>query len=108
MSRATAALTLIAALVLAPGCGEKPAPPPPDPGPETSLTPPVVPALAVLAPASATLGGPAFVLHATGERFDGASVVLWNGLPLTTRVGSATTIEADVPAGALERFGAAK
>ncbi len=44
-------------------------------------------------------GGPAFPLTVTGTNFVGTSVVLVNGSPRATTVGSATALTATIPAG---------
>lgn len=57
-----------------------------------------VPAITLLAPSTATAGGAQFTLSVTGSNFIAASVVNWNGIPLTTTFGSATSLTAVVPA----------
>jgi YVTN family beta-propeller protein len=56
-----------------------------------------VPALLSLSPASATAGGPAFVLTLTGTNFVSGTVIQWNGMALTTTFLSGTQISALVP-----------
>ncbi|MBV9742822.1 MAG: hypothetical protein JO099_03595, partial [Acidobacteriia bacterium] len=51
-----------------------------------------------LNPSSATPGGAAFTLMVNGSGFIPASVVSWNGSPLTTAYVSATQLTANVPA----------
>jgi len=55
------------------------------------------PVLTAVQPPSVSVGSAAFVLEADGT-FDADAVVLLDGVALTTRVISATTLEADVPA----------
>ena len=57
-----------------------------------------VPALTAISPASATAGGAAFTLTATGSNFTNTSTIDWNGIPLTTTFVSATSLTATVPA----------
>ena len=61
--------------------------------------------LSGLNPSSAVTGGPAFALTVTGTGFDSTSVVLWNGIPLSTSVLSATSLSAQVPAADLAAAG---
>lgn len=57
-----------------------------------------VPAISLLAPATATAGGPLFTLTVTGSGFVAASTVNWNGSALATSYVSATSLTAIVPA----------
>jgi hypothetical protein len=56
------------------------------------------PALTQLSPTSATAGGPAFTLTATGTGFTSGTVVQWSGTSLATTFVSATQLTAAVPA----------
>ena len=59
----------------------------------------VAPAIASLAPATVTHGGPAFTLTVTGTNFTPGSKVYWNGADLGTTVFvNAQTLTATVPA----------
>ena len=57
-----------------------------------------VPALASLAPSSATVGSAGFVLSATGSNFINGSIVLWNGASRTTTFVNSTQLSAAIPA----------
>ncbi|MGE0601392.1 MAG: beta strand repeat-containing protein [Dehalococcoidia bacterium] len=58
-----------------------------------------VPTATNLAPSSANAGSGAFTLTVTGTGFvNGASVVRWNGVDLTTAFNSSTSLSASVPA----------
>jgi hypothetical protein len=57
------------------------------------------PTLTGLSPGTAVEGSTAFTLTLTGSNFDSTAIVLWNGTGLTTRLTSATQLEAQVPAG---------
>jgi len=89
--RVRAIIILILALFLI-GCG----------GGGTSSAPPPpsnpVPTLTSISPASATAGGAAFTLTATGRNFISSSVVRWNGSNRTTTVVSTTQLRAAIPA----------
>ncbi len=78
-----------------------------DPVDDGSLAVPAprVPEVTVLRPDQAPLFGVAFTMELDGDAFDADAVVLFDGVPLATRVGSATHLEADVPAEALESPG---
>lgn len=73
-----------------------------------ALVPNPAPALASLAPSSATAGGAAFTLTATGSNFIPASVVRWNGKDRTTTFVSATQLKAAVSADDLATAGTAQ
>ncbi len=57
-----------------------------------------VPTLTAIAPSSATHGGAAFTLKATGTGFVSTSTINWNGTPLTTKYVGSTTLTTTVPA----------
>jgi hypothetical protein len=56
------------------------------------------PVLSSISPSSATAGGTAFTLTATGTSFINGSVINWNGTALTTTYVSATQLTTSVPA----------
>jgi hypothetical protein len=56
------------------------------------------PTLTALSPDSATAGGTAFTLTATGTNFASGATINWNGTALTTTFVSATKLTASVPA----------
>lgn len=64
-----------------------------------------VPAITSLSPASASAGGTAFTLTATGSNFVSGSTLNWNGVALTTTFGSSTQISAQVPASDIANSG---
>jgi hypothetical protein len=66
-----------------------------------------VPTLTALQPASGTAGGAAFTLTLTGTNFISTSAVKWNGVALTTTLGSATQLTAAVPASDIATAGTA-
>ena len=61
-------------------------------------TPPPVPALSSLSPASATAGSGGFTLTVNGSNFVSGAVVRWNGANRTTAFVSATQLTATIPA----------
>ncbi|WP_257462242.1 IPT/TIG domain-containing protein [Archangium lipolyticum] len=62
-----------------------------------------------LIPSSAELGGAGFTLEVSGERFDGASTVYWNGRARTTRLHPyGGRLLADIPAADLTLPGTAR
>lgn len=65
------------------------------------------PTLSSISPNSATAGGPAFSLAATGTNFTATSTVNWNGTALTTTFVSATSLTATVPAADIATAGTA-
>jgi photosystem II stability/assembly factor-like uncharacterized protein len=67
-----------------------------------------VPALTSLAPMSATAGGAAFTLTATGTDFVAASVVRWNGADRATTFVSGTQLQAVIPASDIAVAGTAQ
>ncbi|MFI5114570.1 MAG: FG-GAP-like repeat-containing protein [Terriglobales bacterium] len=66
-----------------------------------------VPTLTSISPSSATHGGAAFKLTATGTGYDSVSVIEWNGKKLTTTYVSGTTLTATVPAADIKTAGTA-
>ncbi|MDD1652877.1 MAG: lectin like domain-containing protein, partial [Methanomicrobiales archaeon] len=66
-----------------------------------------LPVLSSISPASATVGGSAFTLTATGSGFVSGSKLRWNGVDRTTHVGSSTTLTADIPAADIAATGTA-
>ena len=60
-----------------------------------------------ISPNSATHGGKAFTLTATGTNFVSTSVIEWNGAKLTTKYVSAVELTATVPASDIATAGAA-
>jgi hypothetical protein len=66
-----------------------------------------VPTLTSISPSSATHGGAAFTLTATGTNYVVGSVIEWNGAKLTTTHVSATTLTATVPSTDIEKAGTA-
>jgi hypothetical protein len=64
-----------------------------------------VPTIAALSPASATAGGPAFILTVNGTNFGGKAVVNWNGAAQTTTIVSASQLTMAVPAAAIATSG---
>jgi len=56
------------------------------------------PTLTSLTPSSATAGGPAFTLTASGTNFVTGATVLWNGAARTTTFVSSTQLTASIPA----------
>jgi len=69
--------------------------------------PSTMPTVAMLAPASATAGGEAFMLTVTGSGFAGNSVVYWNSAVLTTTFTSAQELTAEIPATDIANAGTA-
>jgi hypothetical protein len=67
-----------------------------------------VPAFTSLAPMSATAGGAAFTLTATGTDFVAASVVRWNGADRATTFVSGTQLQAAIPASDIAVAGTAQ
>jgi len=67
-----------------------------------------VPTLASINPTSATAGGPAFTLTATGTNFVASSKVRWIGQDLATTFVSATQLTAQVPASLIVGAGSAQ
>jgi uncharacterized protein (TIGR03437 family) len=65
-----------------------------------------VPAIAALSP-SAVAAGSGFTLTITGSGFYAASVMQWNGSPLTTTLLSGTQLSAQVPASLVQAAGSA-
>jgi archaellum component FlaF (FlaF/FlaG flagellin family) len=60
-----------------------------------------------LSPTSVAPGGPGFTLTVNGTGFVSASVVNWNGSPLTTHFASSSQLTATVPAGNIATAGTA-
>jgi hypothetical protein len=73
----------------------------------TGATTPAPPVLSALSPASATAGGPAFTLTATGTGFASGATVMWNGAARTTTVVSSTQVTAAIPASDITAAGTA-
>jgi hypothetical protein len=68
---------------------------------------PATPAIAMLAPTSATAGGEAFMLTVTGTGFAANSVVYWNSIVLTTTFVSTEQLTAEIPQGDIADAGTA-
>jgi hypothetical protein len=66
-----------------------------------------VPTLTSISPDSATHGGPAFTLTATGTGYVSVSVIEWSGKKLTTKYVSGTTLTATVSAADIKTAGTA-
>jgi len=66
-----------------------------------------VPTLTSISPSSATRGGPAFALTATGTNYVAGSFIEWNGTKLTTKYVSSTTLTTTVPSGDIATAGTA-
>ncbi len=66
-----------------------------------------VPTLTSISPNSATHGGKAFTLTATGTNYVSSSVIEWNGTKLTTKCVSSTTLTATVPVADIKTAGTA-
>ena len=66
-----------------------------------------VPTLTSISPSSATHGGAAFTLTATGTNYVVGSVIEWKGVKLTTTHVSSTTLTATVPSTDIETAGTA-
>src|SRR5438876_772714 len=64
--------------------------------------------LAALTPSSASVGGPGLLLTVDGEGFTPSSVVRWGGANRTTTFGSATRLQASIPASDLATVGTAQ
>ncbi len=65
------------------------------------VTPPVtnpMPVLSAISPSSATAGGTAFTLTATGSNFISSSTIRWNGTALATTFVSSTSLKASIAA----------
>lgn len=62
-----------------------------------------MPAIAMLAPAEANSGGPAFTLTVNGTNFNTNAVVNWNGVAQTANTHHVSTnqLTADIPASAI-------
>ncbi len=65
------------------------------------------PTLTSISPSSATHGGAAFTLTATGTNYVLGSVIEWKGVKLTTTYVSGTTLTATVPAADIKTAGTA-
>jgi hypothetical protein len=66
-----------------------------------------VPTLISISPSSATHGGAAFTLTATGTNYVSNSVIEWNGVKLITKYVGSTTLTATVPAADIKTAGTA-
>jgi len=66
-----------------------------------------VPAISVLSPNYAFLGGPAFTLTVAGSGFRPGAVVQWNNSALTTTFTSSTQLSAQIPASLILSAGSA-
>ena len=66
-----------------------------------------VPTLVSISPGSATHGGAAFTLTATGTNYVAGSVIEWKGVKLGTAYVSSTTLTATVPAADIKTAGTA-
>jgi len=103
MKRASSAVCLSFVLLincLVTGCGGgSQSTPPPNQNP--------VPTLSSVSPNSATAGGAALTITATGSGFIATSAVEWNGAALTTTLVSGTSVTAQVPATDLATAGTA-
>jgi len=58
----------------------------------------LLPTVTSISPPSAIVGGSGFTLTVTGTNYISTSIVLWNGVSLTTTFVNATTLKATVPA----------
>ncbi|MBZ5543108.1 MAG: IPT/TIG domain-containing protein, partial [Acidobacteriia bacterium] len=67
----------------------------------------VVPVLNSISPSSATAGGSAFTLTATGSKFTNGSVLRWNGSAVPTTVISSTQLQATLGSSQLASAGTA-
>jgi len=67
-----------------------------------------VPTLTSISPNSATHGGKAFTLTATGTNYVSTSVIEWNGTKLTTTFVSSTSLTATVSAADIAKAGTAE
>jgi len=74
----------------------------------TIQSPNAVPVLASVSPASATVGGAAFTLNATGSGFQVTSAVYWNGAARPTTFVSTSQLTAAIPATDLAMAGTAQ
>ena len=74
----------------------------------TASPPVVTPALTSIAPNSATAGGAAFTLTASGSNFVSGSTVRWNGAARTTTFLGTTQLSAAVPATDIAAAGTAQ
>jgi len=92
-------LALSLVVMFAMGCGGY--------GSNSGTKPATTPAIAMLAPTSATAGGEAFMLTITGTGFAGNSVVYWNSAILTTTFTSAQELTAEIPASDIANAGTA-
>ncbi len=72
---------------------------------QANLSPPSGPIVTALSSNSAAVGSPGFTLTVSGSGFVSNSVVLWNGVALTTSFVSAAQLSAIVPAALLASFG---
>lgn len=59
---------------------------------------PATPSVSSLSPSSATVGGAGFVLTVNGKNFDSNSVVVWNGVSVTSSFVSGSQLTASIPA----------
>jgi subtilisin family serine protease len=67
-----------------------------------------VPIASSLAPATAVVGGPAFVLTVNGTRFTAASTITWNGTGRPTTFVSTTKLQASIGAADIASVGTAQ
>lgn len=67
----------------------------------------VAPTLTKISPSSATHGGAAFILTATGTSFVSGSRIEWKGVKLTTTYVSSTTLSATIPSSDIKTAGTA-
>jgi len=63
--------------------------------------------LSAIFPSSATAGGPAVNLTASGSGFTPSTIVTWNGSPLSTTFTSSTSLNAVIPASLIATAGTA-
>ena len=73
-----------------------------------SSGPNAVPAISILSPATAAVGGANFVLTVTGSQFVPGAVVQWNGVNRTTQFVDSGTLSVDIPASDVAVAGTAK
>jgi hypothetical protein len=66
-----------------------------------------LPVLTGISPSSATAGGAALTIAASGSSFVPSSTIEWNGSPLTTTFVSSTSLTAQIPASDLATAGTA-
>ena len=73
--------------------------------PSMSTTPPAMPAISALNPASATHGGGSFLLEVDGSSFSTNAVINFNSAAQTTTSGGSSKVTATIPASAITNAG---